>query len=220
MITKECAVCKGPALVRYPARYERTKTCSRLCANRYLALTNKGERQRQEARSRRTLPVQPKQYRLVPLTRGQVCKVDNQDFSFAMRDNWCCTDTGYARRTEKTAGNIRLHRLIMERALGRDLLATEQVDHISGDRLDNRRSNLRLATTRENSTNARRDNTTGYRGVERTDSVSVRYAARIALEGKRFYVGRFDDKKEAAWMYDQWASQLHGEFAVLNFTYS
>src|SRR5690606_33289030 len=79
---------------------------------------------------------QPEDYKLIPLTRGKFAKVDNEDFDRLKDINWCYTN-GYANNTI-----IRLmHRYIMNAP---DHL---EVDHIVQEAtLDNRKSNLRLAT--------------------------------------------------------------------------
>ncbi|KZF03838.1 hypothetical protein A2J03_06545 [Rhodococcus sp. EPR-157] len=95
-------------------------------------------------------------------------------------------------------------------------LPKEQVDHINGDRLDNRRTNLRIATHGQNSFNAKRISTFGYTGVSRNHA---RLSAVIAAKTDKLYIGTFDTPDEAAWMRDQWAIELHGDFARLNFEY-
>ena len=86
-----------------------------------------------------------------------------------------------------------------------------QVDHINGNRLDNRRSNLRVCTARENRRNAckRSDNTSGYKGVIRVGRDGS-YRAVLA-------VGGFTSPEEAARVYDILAEAAYGEYARLNF---
>jgi hypothetical protein len=158
-------------------------------------------------------------YRLIPLTKGAAAKVDEEDYATFSSLKWSLTDTGYARRTVVVEGkkkNQRLHRVIMQSALGRPLRPGEQVDHRNGDRLDNRRSNLRLATHSQNSQNTRRINKHGFMGVGKNHS---RFYSKIMVETQIVYVGTFDTPEEAGWMRDQWALELHGDFASLNFEY-
>lgn len=118
---------------------------------------------------------------------------------------------------------IRLHRVIMERMLGRELLAGETPDHINRNKLDNRRANLRLATKSQNAMNLtpRAGCTSQFIGVSWSseEKRTKRWLAYINVDGKRFQVGKFTDEDEAAWMRDQWAIALHDEFASLNFDY-
>lgn len=63
--------------------------------------------------------------------------------------------------------NICLHRVVMSRVLGRAFEESEFVDHIDGNKLNNRRENLRLVTSKQHSRNRRisKNNTSGYKGV-------------------------------------------------------
>lgn len=73
-----------------------------------------------------------------------------------------------------------------------------EVDHINGDRSDNRLANLRLTDKSGNQRNAsmRKDNTSGHVGV--TFSVQWnRWCARINVNGKRVFLGWFDEFEDA-----------------------
>lgn len=90
----------------------------------------------------------------------------------------------------------------------------EEVDHINGDRSDNRWANLRAASRNENQCNVRLSvaNTSGVRGVVWCKSTS-RWRAQIKLRRKMFHVGRYDSIEEAAAAYADAARKLHGKFA-------
>ena len=92
------------------------------------------------------------------------------------------------------------------------------VDHINGVTLDNRRCNLRLASHSENmrNTKLRKNNKTGYKGVC-WDIVNKRYHVTIRYNGKKIFLGRFDNIIEAAKAYDDGAKKYFGDFARLNF---
>jgi len=129
----------------------------------------------------------------IPLTNGGVALVDD-DQAYLTRFVWSRTDrhsVSYAVRRERqpdgTYKMIRMHREIMG-VQG----SKEPVDHISGDGLDNRRSNLRVCTQTENVRNvagSTRRNTTGYRGVSRHKG---RFRARILVGKKKVSLGLFD----------------------------
>ena len=82
----------------------------------------------------------------IKLTKGMSTIVDDDDFESVNQYKWYFSSTGYAERRHGK-GKLLLHRFIMNPK--NDL----QVDHINGNRLDNSRSNLRLATRTENARN-------------------------------------------------------------------
>lgn len=153
----------------------------------------------------------------IELTRGFVALVDDEDFEKVSAYSWYAKPTKnypnltYAERSDWINGRktrMKMHRLIMGAPAG------VVVDHINGNCLDNRRSNLRLCRQKMN-IGARRNNknnTSGYRGVN-LHSGGYGYAARVG--GK--YIGHFKDIVEAARARDEAAIEIYGEFAVLNF---
>jgi len=74
----------------------------------------------------------------------------------------------------------------------------DQIDHINGDREDNRLENLRDVTLQENRKNMKKhkDNTSGHMGVV-WDESRKKWQARIRVNGKDRYLGRFKDKDRA-----------------------
>jgi hypothetical protein len=151
----------------------------------------------------------------IPLTQGRVAIVDDEDAHLA-EFKWCVYNyrrNWYAVRRRPGGGAlIRMHREIVGAPDGL------QVDHVSGDSLDNRRANLRLATQAGNTQNMRMrcDNTSGYRGVC-WFARDARWKAEISAFGVRRHLGYFYGVLDAARAYDAAAKELHGEFARLNF---
>lgn len=109
---------------------------------------------------------------------------------------------------------ILMHRVILERMLGRKLEKREFPDHRDNNPLNNRRENLRLATYNENARNRRiaRNNSTGYKGVSyRKDR--CRWIAYIAVNGKKIHLGFFDTPEDAHKAYCEASDKYFGEFA-------
>ena len=102
------------------------------------------------------------------------------------------------------------HRIIWKMYYGYD---PDQVDHINGDRADNRLVNLRIATHGENCQNSkvRKHSHTGLKGVG-YDSRRGLWRARINVEGKKNWLGYFNSPEEAHAAYCKAAKELHGDF--------
>jgi HNH endonuclease len=156
----------------------------------------------------------------VPLTQGKVALIDDEDAERVLAYKWCTQwDKSSPRwRAIRYSGRKHgrrtalLHRFIMDAPDG------VQVDHINQDPLDNRRSNLRLATNSQNNCNKGRhiDSSTGFKGVWRHKKLGA-FQAGIEHQGKKYHLGYFTTAEEAARAYDIAALMLHGEFARVNF---
>jgi len=153
---------------------------------------------------------------LIPLTQGQFAIVDPEDYEHLTQHKWYAHQDGkkyYAYRTIPfTKKRIAMHRQIMHAPKG--LI----VDHIDGDSLNNRKSNLRPCTRAQNGYNRRpsHKSRSGYKGVY-WHKHHGKWHVRITKYGKTFYLGSFSDPIEAARTYDRKAEELFGEFAYLNF---
>lgn len=93
------------------------------------------------------------------------------------------------------------------------------VDHINGNKADNRWSNLREATRSQNCSNVKivkRRNTSGLLGVT-WDKTRNLWRAQIRKDGRKVNLGRFKEREDAALAHDRAAIAAFGEFATLNF---
>jgi hypothetical protein len=92
---------------------------------------------------------------------------------------------------------------------------TGDIDHDNGNPPDNRIVNLRDLPRNKNAHRARRRrNPSGFRGVSR--SSPGRWRARIAVNGRRVFLGSYKTPEEAARAYDEAAREYYGEFAMTN----
>lgn len=154
----------------------------------------------------------------IALTKGRSAIVDDDDVAWLSQWRWRYKEAGngrqgYAVRTTRYAGSDRqitiyMHRLILG-------VESPQADHINGNKLDNRRANLRAATKRQNRGNRPpHGGTSKFKGVVRSGD---RWIARLQTTPKAVYLGAFVDEESAARAYDEAARRHFGEFAWLNF---
>lgn len=164
-------------------------------------------------------------------SEGQSVMVDDEDYDYLNKWRWGLSD-GYAVRVgykidendEIRRKTIRMHRVIMG--------ITESdiwVDHIDRNGLNNQKSNLRIATRSQNmqnkgpaKTNAKSDigRTSKYKGVSYMKSIrrgkEYRYwVVQCRGNGKR-YKKNCNSEIEAAIQYNEWAKEMHGEYAYQN----
>ena len=88
-----------------------------------------------------------------------------------------------------------------------------QIDHINGDKDDNRLVNLRLATNAQNHCNRGKNvnNRSGYKGVCKKAGANI-WIAYAMVAGKTKYLGSFKTPEDASVAYETFAAKTHGEF--------
>lgn len=149
-------------------------------------------------------------YIIIPLTRGKFAMVDIEDADLG-RYQWCISSR-YATRRENQK-TLFMHRIVLERKLHRPIRDTMLGDHINGNPLDNRRSNLREVTQTQNAWNSgtQTNNTSQYTGVSLRGGY---YIARLGSSGA--LLGTFETALDASFCYDRAALERWGEYARLN----
>ncbi len=153
----------------------------------------------------------------IVLSSGEKCLVDREDLERVNRYTWRLEHfnrKSYARCTMRTNGKntkARLHRFILGAKAG------DVVDHINGDTLDNRKSNLRYCTLSESAKNRVKNKTSKnkYKGVRKEPNCS-RWCAFISINSKKTYLGIFKTEEAAAKAYNIAAKNNYKQFAKLN----
>jgi hypothetical protein len=157
---------------------------------------------------------------LIELTKGQFAIVDAADYAMLSKITWQSrwnpsTLSYYAQTTLYPGGRKGQHTVQMHRfLLGLEPRDGKVVDHRDGNTLDNRRSNLRVATVGQNGKNRElnSNSTSGLKGVSWTPKLG-RWKAQIQSNGKGIFLGYFWDKLDAHAAYCEAATRLHGDFA-------
>ena len=134
--------------------------------------------------------------------------IDLDDVNKVKDIKWCMIGNGYVGNSHNKSIGF-LHRFLMD--CPEDMV----VDHWNHNKLDNRKSNLRICTNKENAHNQskRDDNPSGYKGVYIDKNG---YHAQICIDNNRTYIGTFQTAEIAAMAYDLKAIELFGEYAHTN----
>ena len=161
----------------------------------------------------------------ITLKNGTVTILDPEDYEWARHFDWQVSNSGYIFRSvryyqehnhvKQKQTFLYLHKMIMEPS------EPFWIDHINRDKLDNRKSNLRLVTPTENANNRFLKNKihSTYIGVSRVkDTSPVVWTSSIKTRsGKIISTGRFNSEIEAASARDIAIKKEWGDFAILNF---
>jgi hypothetical protein len=153
----------------------------------------------------------------IKLTQGKIALVDDEDYEYLNQWKWYAAKaphTFYAARGVNRKGkwtSEKMHRVLF------DIPAGKEIDHINHNGLDNRRSNLRIVTTQQNSLNVSAFGSSRYLGVCVYEKNGHRYiVAHIKHNGKNIHIGHFPTEEAAALAYNELAARYHGEYANLN----
>lgn len=146
--------------------------------------------------------------------------VDNDDYIKLNRYKWYLSKHGYAVRNNwdgKINHTQKMHKDILSHKTG------FVIDHKDGNKLNNTKDNLRIATYSQNGANCRisKRNKSGYKGVWARNNPyktkkDMMWKASIMFNKKVIGLGCFKTKKEAAIAYNKKALELFGDFAKLN----
>jgi hypothetical protein len=145
--------------------------------------------------------------------KNRVVLVDDEDFEYLNQFNWYVNKTDYtwyAYRWNKTK-HLAMHREIMRTP------DEMEVDHKNGKGYDNQKSNMRNCTRSQNSMN-KVSPTNHSKGVcyDKHRGSPKKYKAQIKKDGIHYNLGYFLTEIEAAITYNNAATELFGEFALLN----
>jgi hypothetical protein len=153
--------------------------------------------------------------REIPLPRGAVALVDDEDYPRLSQYRWHLAgrDPLYAARDGK-AGEA--HIVYMHRDIARPGPGMT-VDHIDANPLNNQRANLRVCTRTQNHANRRKTRgSSQYKGVS-WEQKRARWSASIRINRSQRHLGRYVCEREAALAYDAAARETFGAYARVNF---
>lgn len=145
----------------------------------------------------------------IPLTKGKVAIVDDDDFDRLNNYSWYYNNSGYVARKLRTKGvqtTILMHREIMNPPKGM------VIDHINHNPLDNRKENLRITTQSFNIRHSklRKNNTSGFIGITKVKR-KKEWMAQLTLNRKCINLGYYETPEEAAKVYQDYVRKLWEE---------
>lgn len=146
------------------------------------------------------------------LAKGLTAIIDKEDYELVSPYRWNFNNGAVT--TNIVSGNgkrttLKMHRLILGLPPNRPI-----VDHINGNQLDNRKSNLRVCDHSSNLMNRgkNRNNKSGYKGVF-WSKAAKKWAAQVSVKGKKYHLGLYDSPTEAHKAYIEKSKEVHKEFS-------
>lgn len=161
--------------------------------------------------------------RTIPLTQGKVAIVDEENYEELSKYKWHAyksrSGVFYARRNGRRTCQGKRPQITMHRAI-LGYPDNFQIDHVSGDGLDNRKQNLRIATQRVNSLNPHVGRKRKHRlpvGVYPTaacQSKPIRYRSAVGVGvGRKIFFGTYDTPEEAGRVAAEYRQKLIAELS-------
>jgi len=150
----------------------------------------------------------------IPLTKGKFAIVDDEDFHYLTRFNWCLESGHPARRIELVNGKttvVLMSSFIKHKPNGRIFL------YKNHNPLDLRKDNMFITTKSPTTHNGKKaqGKSSKYKGVH-FNKTSGKWNAKITKDYKEIWIGSFFSEKEAGLVYNKKAKELYGEFAYQN----
>lgn len=159
----------------------------------------------------------------IPLSQGQHAIVDDDDYEKLSQFNWCAqyntkTKSYYAIRSKclgyfsgkQKKKTLRMHRVILNAPVG------TTIDHINHNTLDNRKSNIRIVTNRQNTQNQKSKTSSKYPGVSWNKNEN-KWRAYIRIGDKHKHLGYFVKEDKAFEAYKTALSNLGEKLVVGEF---
>lgn len=151
--------------------------------------------------------------------KGVEIIIDDQELDIFSKYKWNISSKGYVYGYLGRFNNKNLRGYIHRLLLNNPPYPKYQVDHINGNKLDNRRSNLRIVDNSKNHANIGllKNNKSGYKGVWFCNRNKRKWVANVWCNNIKHHLGCFNTREEAAMAYNNKAIEVFGEYAKLNF---
>ena len=197
--THVCAVCGLPFISSYKGI-----DC---CQKHYNIAYRTGSPYTPEGRKSTNTFIEKEVYMVGITKNGIEYLFDKNDFPLVSCYSWCLSKTGYLVANIKNKVT-KLHRYIISAE------PNKVIDHINGNPLDNRKSNLRVTDHKGNSrnTSVSKVNKLKQLGIS-TTSDGKKYRARIMVDGKEINLGRFSNLREAIQVRKKAEIKYFGEYS-------